>query len=1067
MLSVFLKGLYRRASAREGLYFSIDNQKQNKNDTSNGHSERSNQTKDRMTLLYLAIDDLKQALLNLEKELKNEEQKRQSSDNGNKNGVNKNTNSGIKKQCKRSLDRLQKEIDRQERRKRKINEKASHRELQSKQKRDVMRLLISRYQNGKVLPGEAFFLLEWNWWVGWCRYVDFFDQATNGVEKVAETNANGCQQLSERTRRLLSYFPIGATFPSSFREDPDSDVDDADSLDSSDDDDESSMLVVPGHIDNTKLLATSDDVFFRQWYLPSISPDNNVGGDDNDQNSALTSSLKPNLIRGYHYEILPREVYCALRTWYGEATPSICRRISADGSLIIYPTASSKLRLISQQVSRCNACRAPGAKMRCGKCMMVHYCDRPCQESHWSFHRPYCRPRQRETQENFEMLPLPQISIPSQGGLVGLNNLGNTCFMNSALQSLSHATPLTRHFLSNRFRSDLNKKNPLGTGGKLALAYEVFLKDIWMKQGNAAISPTSLKRAIALFAPRFANYQQHDAQEFLAYLLDGLHEDLNRIRRAPYVEMPDVTDGQNMTIAAAEAWTAHKRRNDSMVMDTFYGQFQSTCVCPRCDRVSVSFDTFNHVSLEIPSNRPTWTTVAIPVLVHFADGNRKPVRYGVKVRRQGFILDLKNAVAKLSQVVASKLVLTDVYKNRIFKLLDDKESLSTINPTEDNIVAYEVTPYTVKDTVHIIVTHSFEQGSQKDENGENPFVDNDNEDTAGNNIANDKDSGKRLMGLPFMTSIGAKNGTCRDLWELMCGYAQRLVVENSTNLQEISDDSMDVSNDYRLDDLLSVRIVDAQGRPRSIFAKTEANEVANTLPRESNELLSTFLGESCAENFLFLNLLWNQPVSDDEKEKIVINPSRFLVFDSHPTLADAMREQQSENNPSLGHGVTLHQCFQSFSRPERLDTDNMWYCSKCKQHVQALKTMKLWRLPNILVVHLKRFEYKNALRRDKLGTFVDFPLARLDMTPHCANLQGSKSSFVDSNVPAVYDLFAVVNHYGRLGFGHYTAFAMQWDETGISKTWNSFDDSTVRPVSPSEIKSPAAYILFYRRRTFH
>ena len=80
---------------------------------------------------------------------------------------------------------------------------------------------------------------------------------------------------------------------------------------------------------------------------------------------------------------------------------------------------------------------------------------------------------------------------------------------------------------------DLNTSNPLGTGGKLALAYEVFLKDIWMKQGITSISPTALKRAIALFAPRFANYQQHDAQEFLAYLFDGLHEDLNRIRRAP------------------------------------------------------------------------------------------------------------------------------------------------------------------------------------------------------------------------------------------------------------------------------------------------------------------------------------------------------------------------------------------------------------------------------------------------------------------------------------------------------------------------------------------------------
>jgi hypothetical protein len=279
---------------------------------------------------------------------------------------------------------------------------------------------------------------------------------------------------------------------------------------------------------------------------------------------------------------------------------------------------------------------------------------------------------------------------------------------------------------------------------------------------------------------------------------------------------------------------------------------------------------------------------------------------------------------------------------------------------------------------------------------------------------------------------------------------------------------MDVATDCRLDEVLTVHIVDAQGKPRCILEKTDGSGASNILPHESEELLSTILGDDCAENFLFLTLVWNYPTTNDEKTNIVINPKRFLDFDIHPSFVKAMRERQSTNFTS-SDGVTLHQCFQSFSRPERLDVDNMWYCSKCRQHVQALKTMKVWRLPNILVIHLKRFEFKNALRRDKLGTFVDFPLVGLDMNDYCAHLNSTEynSNFAESHVPADYDLFAVVNHYGRLGFGHYTAFAMQWDETGISKTWNAFDDSSVRPIQPSEIKSSAAYILFYRRRVFH
>ncbi len=1011
--------------------------------TSDDHHEHSMQK--RMTLLHAAIDDLKEALHNVEEELKKEEQERQSLANGSErtNGVKRNSNSGLKKQCKRSLGRLQKEFDRQERRERKKHEKACRKELQAQQKKDVLRLLLSRHQNGKVLHGEAFFLLEWNWWVKWCRYVDFFDVGTtNGKE--TKSNAD---QISEKTRLLLAYFPVGASLPSSLREDHDDDMVD-DSLDSSDDE-ESTEIVVPGPIDNAKLLADSDDLFFRQWYHPTAH--NNTG---------TTPSLKPNLIRGYHYEILPREVYSALRSWYGETTPTICRRTTESGTLIVYPTVPNRLKVQCLKAPRCSACRAPGATFRCGKCLMVQYCDRACQEAHWSFHRPYCRPRPKETQnEGGKPSSLSQIPFPSEGGRVGLNNLGNTCFMNSALQSLSHATPLTRHFLSNQFKSDLNKGNPLGTGGKLAIAYEAFLKDVWMKQDIASISPTTLKRAIALFAPRFANYQQHDAQEFLAYLLDGLHEDLNRIRRAPYVEMPDVTDGQNMTIAAAEAWIAHKRRNDSMVMDTFYGQFQSTCVCPKCRRVSVSFDTFNHVSLEIPSNQPTWATIVVPVLVHFADGSRKPVRYAIKVKRQGFVLDLRKGIANLSQIVPEKLVLTDVYKNSIYKLLDDKESLSTINAAEDNIVAYEVTPYTVKDTLHIIVSHCFVQdGNEDNENGEN------------NDASNSR---KKDIGLPFMTSIDSKNSTCHDLWELMSGFGQRIVKSlvdtGDKATEEISEDSMDITSDCQLDGLLSIQFVDAQGKSRFIFEESDGDKASDYLPHKSEELLSKFLGQNCAENFLFLNMVWNNPTATDDKAEAVIDPKRFLDFDSHPTLVDALREKLIISNSNPSQGVSLNQCFQSFSRPERLDTENMWYCSKCKQHVQALKTMKLWRLPNILVIHLKRFEYKNALRRDKLGTFVDFPLAGLDMNPHCASRKSTEHdfAFADITVPADYDLFAVVNHYGRLGFGHYTAFAMQWDETGISKTWNAFDDSNVRPISPNEIKSAAAYILFYRRRTFH
>ena len=95
-------------------------------------------------------------------------------------------------------------------------------------------------------------------------------------------------------------------------------------------------------------------------------------------------------------------------------------------------------------------------------------------------------------------------------------------------------------------------------------------------------------------------------------------------------------------------------------------------------------------------------------------------------------------------------------------------------------------------------------------------------------------------------------------------------------------------------------------------------------------------------------------------------------------------------------------------------------------------------------------------------------------TRHGGAKAGSNTDFTVDSIPAIYDLFGVVNHYGRLGFGHYTAFARRWDENGIDKDWALFDDSSVRSVGEQgphtsghdAIVGPAAYVLFYRRRVF-
>ena len=174
----------------------------------------------------------------------------------------------------------------------------------------------------------------------------------------------------------------------------------------------------------------------------------------------------------------------------------------------------------------------------------------------------------------------PQATTPP-----GLGNLGNTCFMNSGLQCLLNSSPLAKYFVDKKYSDDLNIDNPIGCKGKLAEAfYDLVIR---MREVGYSVSPTMMKEIISKFAPQFSGYQQHDSQELIVFMLDGLHEDLNRVKKKPYIEEDPKDELLPAAERAAKQWTNHKRRNDSVIVDTFHGQFQSTLVCPDCGKVLI------------------------------------------------------------------------------------------------------------------------------------------------------------------------------------------------------------------------------------------------------------------------------------------------------------------------------------------------------------------------------------------------------------------------------------------------------------------------------------------------
>ena len=117
-----------------------------------------------------------------------------------------------------------------------------------------------------------------------------------------------------------------------------------------------------------------------------------------------------------------------------------------------------------------------------------------------------------------------------------------------------------------------------------------------------------------------------------------------------------------LTIHFFQAWDAISRRNSSFVFDNFYGLYNSTCVCPKCEEVSVTFETFNHITLEIP--RQVSIDVVV-ILVRDEVNSSLPMRYCFQIPQNGTVEDLKSTLSHTSMVPMSKLSICNVSKCNI------------------------------------------------------------------------------------------------------------------------------------------------------------------------------------------------------------------------------------------------------------------------------------------------------------------------------------------------------------------------------------------------------------------
>ena len=614
-------------------------------------------------------------------------------------------------------------------------------------------------------------------------------------------------------------------------------------------------------------------------------------------------------------------------------------------------------------------------------------------------------------------------------GLVGLFNLGNTCYMNCSLQCLSNTKDLTKYFMCNYYQNELNLQTNIGSNGVLVKSYSDLLNLMWLSKFSK-ITPYFFRLSFCVSTHKFMNNQQQDAMEFISILLNYLHEDLNRIKEKPYKIIEGQRKGESDILASQRFYNYYLQRDNSIIIDLFNGQFQNIIKCSTCKTENKTYEAFNNISLPIPEEHNfyiikffthlhcKYITMNINSETTFEDLIKKGTNYLSKK-----ILDSYKEIKKSNQynenylqvLLEKNIEIVQLDKNKIIKIIfsqpDNEEEIQKNYKKK------------LKDYINIdkeLVL--FEREIIPDYN-ENIYVypitseNNDNEDI-------------NVLSYPIVFSVKH---------DLTLENFQNLIVEK---LNHILIQNKNLKNSH----LIDLHI---------LHSNKNLNTGIMKLIKEYSKC--RFCGSDYSEKKycpLYYYFNKNDTVSKIFKYQKYSEPIIILARSSYYDLKKEVYQGYNfEENNILNKYKNIYDSFNQFGKQEILGEDNLWNCPNCKTRSIIGKAIKIYRPPNYLIIQLKRFKKKgngffNFLEKEKNDTFVSFPTKNLDISNY---IEGP------DKINAIYNLYGIINHKSLLGFNHFTAFCRN------DKRWVEYDDKTI----DCDIKNPVtneAYILFYIKK---
>ncbi|OHS98373.1 Ubiquitin carboxyl-terminal hydrolase 9 [Tritrichomonas foetus] len=461
-------------------------------------------------------------------------------------------------------------------------------------------------------------------------------------------------------------------------------------------------------------------------------------------------------------------------------------------------------------------------------------------------------------------------------------------------------------------------------------------------------------------------------------------------------------DGTDDESTAIEAWKRHKMRNDSIVVDLIHGQLRSRLICPECHKKTVVFDPF--MSIQMPINRPHTVKLTFTFIPFEYTAERQVMKCSVPCSASGINND-DLAVEISKRINRDVKVITGArhYASASLSWGIREEPSSTAT-----YYAFEV-PDPVNGQYMVC---SIKMEKKKKANSFSYY------------------NSTVEIGTPFLLDVKSlPDNFDTDTEELTKQVEERLSVLWNPPKDLVMSESMESL--------------------KQKLSQTKDSEI------KDDEKIAVSVSKSYYSDTK--SLAKNCKLVITSTATILVN-TEYQGLSYESLLMHSVDENDSENSMKGNKDlITLKSCFEYFSTPEVLDEDNKWFCPKCRQFVCAEKKLDVWSVPEILIIQLKRFIAGRWMTR-KLDQYVDFP-EELDMKKFVIGPQKNDESLK-------YCLYAVSNHMGGLGGGHYTAYAKVQDPNGPpnkNAPWYSFNDSHASPCSESTVHTSSAYVLFYER----